>query len=292
MSIPVLDLTHPRFVPDLHDALHTWGFVGLTGHGLPDALMARAYALAEALFALPAAVKRAHETPEDGRQRGFTPFQVEHAKDSAVGDLKEFWHVGRADAPHLPANRFPAELPELAPVALELFARLDTISLQVLAAVAEGLGLARDFFDAKVRGGNSVLRILHYPALPEDRADGAIRAAAHEDINLLTLLPVATEPGLELLDRRGRWVAVEPPPGTLVCDTGDMMQLLTVGRLPSTTHRVVNPPGGPAARLPRYSLPFFVHPLPDVRLDAIDGSTRGPTAGEFLAQRLRETGVG
>lgn len=281
-ALPVLDLSDPTFVPALHDALHTWGFVGLVGHGLPMSTLDRAYAAAAELFALPDAVKRAHETPGDGRQRGWTPFRVEHAKDSAVGDLKEFWHVGRAGGQ--PPNRFPDEVPALRQVALELFDRLDAVALRVLSAVALGLDLPADYFDSRVRGGNSVLRLLHYPPLPEAVADGAVRSAPHEDINLMTLLPVATEPGLEILGPDG-WLAVDPPTGTIVCDTGDMMALLTRGRLRSTTHRVVNPTG-PAARLPRYSLPFFVHPHGHVRLGA-----DGPTAGEFLAQRLRENGV-
>lgn len=291
-TVPLLDLADrdsASFVRSLHDALHVYGFVGLVGHGLPDAVVDRVYAVAEALFALPEAEKRACETPADGRQRGYTPFGVEHAKDSPIGDLKEFWHVGHPGAAH-PANRFPAALPGVEDAALDLFQRLEEIALTVLGAIAVGLELPPGWFDERVRGGNSVLRILHYPALPDEVAPGALRSAPHEDINLLTLLPVATEPGLEILTAGGQWLAVDMPRGALVCDTGDMMQLWTGGRLRSTTHRVVNPTGPDAAR-PRYSLPFFVHPHSHVRLDPIDGSGGGCTAGEYLDRRLRETGV-
>jgi len=295
-GVPVLDMARfaatrddPGFVQALGAALGTWGFVGLVGHGVTQAAVARCEAAARALFALPLPVKQAHETPEDGRQRGYTGFGVEHAKDADVADLKEFWHVGR-DAADLPGNRFPAEVPELREAARALFGALDDLALIALAAIARALSLPSDHFTGRVAGGNNVLRLIHYPPVGADAPEGAVRAAAHEDINLVTLLPVASEPGLEIRTRDGRWLAVRPPPGAIVLDTGDMMQLVTRGRMPATTHRVVNPTDASVDR-PRYSMPFFVHPRPQERLDPIDGGPPGPTAEAFLRQRLRETGV-
>ena len=295
-GVPVLDVGRfaatrddPALVEDLAQALSDFGFVGLVGHGVTEATTARCEAAMQALFALPAATKRAHETPGDGRQRGYTGTGVEHAKDASVADLKEFWHVGR-DAPELPKNRFPSQVPDLAGAARGLFAALDELSLLMLDAIARGLSLPADWFTSRVAGGNTVLRLIHYPPLDPGIRQGAVRAAAHEDINLITLLPVASEPGLEIRTRTGEWVAVRPPPAAIVLDTGDMMQLMTEGRLPATTHRVVNPPSATADRA-RYSMPLFVHPRPGVRLDPISGGPPGPLAEAFLLQRLRETGV-
>ncbi len=295
-AVPVLDMARfaetrddAAFVEALDEALRTYGFVGLEGHGVPDAVVARCEVAARRLFALPIEVKQRHETPGDGRQRGYTGFGVEHAKDARVADLKEFWHVGRDD-PRLPANQFPPETPELPDAARTLFSALDRLASVVLDAIARGLRLPPHTFASWITGGSNVLRLIHYPPVGPDVPEGAVRAAAHEDINLVTLLPVASEPGLEIRTREGGWVAVHPPPGSIVLDTGDMMQLVTEGRLPATTHRVVNPPSATADR-PRFSMPFFVHPRPDVRLSPVAGGAEGPTAEAFLLQRLRETGV-
>lgn len=302
-GIPTLDFRAWRaggpdraaFVRELGESLETWGFAAIDGHGVPDDLVDRCYALAEQLFALPDAIKRRYEAPEEGRQRGYTSFGVEHARNRDIADLKEFWHVGRElpaghpRAAELPTNRLPVEIPELAPAFRGLFDALDAFSLDLLEAVGQHLELPAGWFPSRVRDGNSVLRVIHYPPLPPEAPPGAVRAAEHEDINLITVLPVSTEPGLELLTRDGRWLPVSPPTGTLICDTGDMMQLLTGGRIPATTHRVVNPLHD--VDRPRFSMPFFVHPLPSVRLDPLDGSRPGPTAGEFLRQRLLENGV-
>lgn len=286
------------FIQTLGAGLERFGFVAVVGHGIPGDLLARAYGLAEQTFALPEAVKRRYETPEDGRQRGYTSFGVEHAKDNALPDLKEFWHVGRelgADHPlhrsgDVPPNQFPAEVEGFRETYLGMFNAVEGFANQLLAAVGSYLGLGESFFGNLTRDGNSVLRIIHYPAIEGGVPEGAIRAAEHEDINLLTVLPVSTKPGLELLTREGEWMAVEVPPDTMVCDTGDMMQLLTGGKLPATTHRVVNPKGGgdDGARL---SMPFFLHPHPDAML-VPEGSGRTPVrTRDFFHARLREIGV-
>ena len=272
-------------------ALEDWGFVAIVGHGIDPALLAACYAASADVFALPEATKRAYETPEDGRQRGYTSFGVEHAKDQPTGDLKEFWHVGRDGGEGIPANRFPTEVPAFAVHLTALFHQTERFAEELLSLIAAHLGLPADWFRPQTRGGNSVLRVIHSPPVG-DAPPGAVRAAPHEDINLLTVLPVSTAPGLELLTRDGVWLPVIPPPGAVLCDTGDLMQRLTGGRLPATTHRVVNPEGDRTSS--RYSLPFFMHPRPEMRLDQLVAAVPGEplTAGEFLAQRLAETGVG
>lgn len=299
-AVPVVDLgasrdpaTRPAFVRALGTGLEQWGFVVVTGHGVDAALVEGAYDAARRVFALPDADKRACETPSDGRQRGYTGFGVERAKDQAVPDLKEFWHVGRTleagrPVPGLPDNVFPPQVPDFGAAAAALFAALEGFALTLLDAVGEHLGLGAHVFRDLVRDGNSVLRVIHYPDVGEVPV-GAVRAAAHEDINLMTVLPAATRPGLELLTRDGRWMEIAPPPGAMICDTGDMMQLFTAGRMPATTHRVVNPGGSDGGRL---SMPFFLHPRPDAVLAPLDPAY-GPAvrAHDFLAERLRENGV-
>lgn len=295
LDLPVLDLADraadPRaFDAALCDVLGRWGFVALRGHGLDPALLAEAYRLAAELFARPGAWKRAHEHPATGRQRGYTGFGVEHARDARVHDLKEFWQIGRGPgdaAPGLPANVWPDDLPGFRPTFEALFQAFDRLAAAMLRAVAAGTGLDADAVVAGTIGGNSVLRILHYPPIrPTDPPD-AVRAAAHEDIDLLTLLPASTHPGLELLDRDGTWRSLVTPPDVVIGDTGDMLQRLTGGRIPSTTHRVVTPPG--LGDRPRFSMPFFHHPRPDFVLGAEDG--RPLTADDFLRRRLVEIGV-
>jgi isopenicillin N synthase-like dioxygenase len=284
------------FVRQLGPALEAHGFVIIANPGLDPDLLRRAYQAAADLFALSDADKRPFDRPAIDRQRGWTPFGTEHAKDQVAADLKEFWQIGR-EAPHLPgvpANVFPDE-PDVAPVFTALFAALERTATQLLAAVGHYLGLNDGTFEAMTDGGNSVLRVIHYPPLPESMPAGAVRAAAHEDINLMTLLPTSTASGLEIRardpDGTSRWMPVEAPPGSLIVDTGDMMARLTAGRLPATTHRVVNPTDPALARSPRYSMPFFVHPRPEVRLTPFDGGEPGPTAEDFLKERLRAIGV-
>ena len=286
-----------RFVATLGEGLRELGFVFVQDHGIDDELLSRAYAEAAELFALPEDVKRRYETPQDGRQRGYTSFGVEHAKDRDIADLKEFWHVGRrlpADHPlsirgEIPRNLCAEEAPGFSEIAQALFDAMDRFASGLLAALEPYLALPEGFFADLTRDGNSVLRIIHYPPLPDDVPPGAVRAAEHEDINLITILPASTDRGLELRTRDGRWLEVVPPPGAMVCDTGDMMQLLTEGRLPATTHRVVNPPAGP--RRSRYSMPLFVHPHPDGVLRPAREGQPQINARDFLMERLRDIGL-
>jgi isopenicillin N synthase-like dioxygenase len=281
-----------RFASELGAGLEETGFALLIDPHLPDGLLARAYRAAADLFALPEPQKRAGERPAIARQRGFTPFGLEHAKDQVAADLKEFWQVGRSVARDpLPTN-VPVPAP-LDPSAFDaLFEVLEGVAIDLLDAVALHLELSPGTFRDLTANGNSVLRVIHYPPLPAGAPLGAVRAAAHEDINLMTVLPASTDAGLELLTHDGRWVAIDPPPGALIVDSGDMMALLTGGRLPATTHRVVNPTDPERAARARYSLPFFVHPRPDARLTPFEGGEPGPTAADFLRDRLIAIGVG
>ena len=296
----------PGFTQALGASFARYGFAVIADHGLPQPRIDAALAAAKAFFALPEAVKLTYRLPVGG-QRGFTPFGVETAKGEAHHDLKEFWHVGRDLPPghpyrgHMADNVWPdAEVAEFHAAVGWLYGALDVMGLKLLEAIANYLGLDRHFFEPTVDFGNSILRLLHYPPVAAEQsgpADGPhIRAAAHEDINVITLLLGAEEAGLEVKDHDGRWIAINPPPGALVCNIGDMLQRLTNHALPSTTHRVVNP--APARRgFARYSTPFFLHFNSDYAIRTLPGCVdadhpdRYPTpitADAFLQERLRE----
>jgi isopenicillin N synthase-like dioxygenase len=246
------------------DAFARTGFAVVSDHGIDQGLIARANDATRAFFALPDVVKRRYVVPGGGGQRGLTPCGVEAAKGHAAADLKEFWHVGR-------------ELPAGHPYA------------DVMPAIAVHLGLAPDFFVDPVRDGNSILRLLHYPPVAAETA-GAIRAGAHEDINVITLLLGAEEKGLQLLGKDGEWRFIDAPEGSLVCNVGDMLQRLTGHRLPSTTHRVVNP-APERMGVARFSTPFFLHFRPDYLITALPGGPHAEppiTANDYLLERLRD----
>ncbi|WP_151954807.1 isopenicillin N synthase family dioxygenase [Sphingomonas sp. EC-HK361] len=307
-QVPTLSLGDQASDPDgfaqaFGSSFQRFGFAIVADHGIPQALIERAWRETEELFARPEAEKRGYHVAGGGGARGYTPFKTEIAKDAKHVDLKEFWHVGR----ELPAGHRFADVmsPNIWPTVpagfkdtfLELFAAFDTAGDKLLSAIARYLKLAPDWFDRAVKDGNSVLRLLHYPPIPAD-AEG-VRAGAHEDINLITLLLGAEEAGLELLDRDGRWLQVKPPEGAMVVNVGDMLQRLTNHVLPSTTHRVVNPP--PERRgHSRYSMPFFLHPAPDFLIETLPGCitadrpNRYPqpiTAHDYLHERLVEIGL-
>ena len=288
------------FTQQLGDSFARWGFAVISDHGLPGAKVEAAIDQTKAFFALPEAAKLTYKLPVAG-QRGYTPFGVETAKGATHFDLKEFWHVGRDLAPghpfrdHMADNVWPeAELPGFRDRVGWLYGALDEMGLKILEGVARYLGLDRHFFDPTVSVGNSILRLLHYPPVPKDGPH--IRAGAHEDINVITLLLGAEEAGLEVKDHDGRWIAINPPAGSLVCNIGDMLQRLCNHRLPSTTHRVVNP--APERRgFPRYSTPFFLHFNSDYLIKTLPGTVdaahpdRYPdpiTADDYLQERLRE----
>ncbi|MGG6296513.1 isopenicillin N synthase family dioxygenase [Leptolyngbya sp. AN02str] len=306
-TIPVLDLQdffslsktrQDTFVLELGNALRDIGFFALTNHSVDSSVIQAAYTVATQFFELPDAVKLRYEGTKTRGQRGYTCFGKEHAKDHPVPDLKEFWHLGRAGAAERDRrNLYPAEIPEFQPVMDELFQQLEACSAVLLEACALYLDLPRTFLSDMIRDGNTLLRIIHYPPIPADAPAASIRAAAHEDINFITLLCEATAPGLELKQRDGSWLPIQALPGQIIVDTGDMLQNLTNGLLRSTTHRVANPDNDKERR---FSIPFFVHPRAEVDLtplagcvDKTGGEARYPswTAGEYLTQRLKEIGL-
>lgn len=277
------------------------GFGVVRDHGISQELIDKAEATSKAFFALPDEVKRSYKLEGSGGARGYTPFGTEKAKDADIFDLKEFWHVGRelpqghALADIMAPNVWPKEVAEFEATFTELYAAFEATGLRVLEAIALHLGLEQDFFASTVEDGNSVMRLLHYPPLGPDAPEGAIRAAAHGDINTITLLLGAEEAGLELLTKSGNWHPVYAEEGSLVINVGDMLERLTAGILRSTTHRVVNPKGAGAQRS-RYSMPFFLHFRPDYMIEPLPGCVamegakpEAPISShDFLMQRLRE----
>ncbi|QZD86621.1 isopenicillin N synthase family dioxygenase [Qipengyuania psychrotolerans] len=303
-DIAVVSLAQPldTIADDLGRSFQEYGFAVIRDHGIPQELIDRAEELSKAFFSLPDEVKKAYHIPGGGGARGYTPFGTEKAKDANVHDLKEFWHVGRELPEGHPLSEFmadnvwPSEVEGFRETFSDLYAAFEVAGGRVLEAIALHLGLPRDFFVPTVADGNSVMRLLRYPPLEGKEAEGAIRAAAHGDINTITLLLGAEEAGLELLTKQDEWKAVEVPEGALVINVGDMLDRLTNGKLRSTTHRVVNPRGEAAYRA-RYSMPFFLHFRPDYVIETLDSciDPERPedhpapiSSHEYLLQRLRE----
>ncbi|MGY1521747.1 isopenicillin N synthase family dioxygenase [Luteimonas sp. A482] len=304
--IPTLDIRRydgdrDAFVAELGNAYREWGFAGISHHGIPQALIDEAYAAFRRFYALPEEVKKKYHVQGQGGARGYTPFGIETAKGSKHFDLKEFWHIGRElpeDSKYrdvMPPNVWPDEVPEFREHGLALYNALDALGSRVLSALALHIGLAEDFFADKTNLGNSILRPIHYPPITADDIPN-VRAGAHGDINFITLLVGASTAGLEVQSKKGEWVPFTSEGDTIVVNIGDMLERLTNHVYPSTIHRVVNPPGE-AARQPRYSVPFFLHPNPDFLIDVLpscitsDSPSRYPepiTAHGFLEQRLRE----
>ena len=303
LSLAGMDRDPDGFAQDFGASFARYGFAVVTDHGLDLALVARGWATTKAYFDQPEAAKRAHKLEGRAGARGYTPFGVEIAKDAVQHDLKEFFHVGRDLPPghHLrssmPDNVWPEQPEEFRETMQALYAAFDRVGLQLLSAIARYLRLDPNFFDDPVALGNSVLRLLHYPPVAGD-APG-VRAGAHEDINLITLLLGAEEAGLEILRSDGTWLGIAPPPDALVVNVGDMLQRLTNHVLPSTTHRVQNPASERRGHS-RYSMPFFVHLRSDYEIRTLPGCItpenpdRYPEpilADDYLTQRLREIGL-
>jgi isopenicillin N synthase-like dioxygenase len=306
-AIPMLDFRRlhsdrAAFVRELGAGYEEFGFVGVSHHGVDSKLINQAYEAFQQFFALPTEVKQRYHLKGSGGARGYTGFGIETAKDSKFPDLKEFYHIGRnlpEGHPYqamMPANIWPEELPNFHAIGYGLFEALDRLGLEMLRAIAIYLKLPEDFFDRKVNLGNSILRPLHYPPI-QDGNTSSVRAGQHEDINFITLLIGSSAEGLQLLRRDGSWLPITPgSDDAIVVNIGDMLQRLTNHVLPSTTHRVVNPEGE-KRKLPRYSIPFFLHPNPDYLIETLpscisaDRQNRYPTpitAHDYLLERLRE----
>ncbi|TSJ43652.1 isopenicillin N synthase family oxygenase [Mucilaginibacter corticis] len=315
INIPRLDLNtyingseaeRKQFSDQIGKAFNETGFVTITNHGLSKALIDDLYEQVKALFALPDSVKSSYEIPGLAGQRGYTGKGKETAKGFKTPDLKEFWQIGQTvtdDAKlkeEYPENLQVKELPKFNPVTLEVYQKLEAAGKQLLRAIAIYLGLDEHYFDNKVHNGNSILRTLHYFPIedPDSVPADAVRAGAHEDINLITLLIGASADGLELLTRDGEWFPVKAHGEDLVVNVGDMLQRLTNNKLKSTTHRVVNPPRE-LMKNSRYSVPFFLHPVSGMDLTSLPSTIDANhpklytdiTAGEYLDERLREIGL-
>ena len=310
--IPVVDLSQftkgdatarKAFVAELGKAFHEIGFVGVTGHGIPEALINDFYKASNAFFALSTGIKEQYEIEGMAGQRGYTSFGKEHAKQSEVADLKEFFQIGQevpADDPRksqYPDNVHVAEIPDFTKLGLQLYRAFEKAGGELLKAIAIHLELPEDYFEAHIEKGNSILRAIHYPPITKE-PKSAIRAEQHEDINLITLLVGASAGGLQLLSKDNEWLPIMPEENEIVINVGDMLQRLTNNYLKSTTHRVVNPPRK-EWHLPRLSIPFFLHPKSEMDLSALKKcvTAENPlqyepiTAGQYLDERLREIGL-
>ena len=311
-NIPSVDLsdftegnkeTKAAFVKELGKAYEEIGFVAVKNHGLSDALCNELYAQVKAFFTLSKEEKETYEIEGLAGQRGYVSFGKEHAKNKNEGDLKEFWHFGQTVEDNdpikeeYPDNVQVNELPEFNAVGREVYQKLEETGREMLRAIALHLNLDENYFDAKIHNGNSILRPIHYPPITHEPKD-AVRAAEHEDINLITLLMGASADGLQVLNKSGEWISVTALPDQIVVNVGDMLQRLTNNKLKSTTHRVVNPPREKWGTS-RYSIPFFLHPRSEVSLNCLPSciSESNPknfsdiTAGEYLEQRIIELGL-
>ncbi|MFY8020794.1 MAG: isopenicillin N synthase family dioxygenase [Bacteroidia bacterium] len=291
------------FVSALGKAYEDIGFVAVKGHLLKDETSDKLYKACQDFFALTDEQKRKYEIPGLAGQRGYTSFGKEHAKGRNEGDLKEFWHFGQiveGDDPiknEYPENVYVDEIPDFGKYGIEAYKALEETGKYMLRAIALYLGLDEFYFDDKIHHGNSILRPIHYPPITHE-PKSAVRAAEHEDINLITLLMGASAEGLQVLNKQGEWVDITALPEQLVVNVGDMLQRLTNNVLKSTTHRVINPPKEKWAT-PRFSIPFFLHPRSEMRLDCLPQciSDSNPIAyepisgGEYLLERLREIGL-
>ncbi|MBR9923110.1 MAG: isopenicillin N synthase family oxygenase [Bacteroidetes bacterium] len=311
-TIPVVDLSkfvngneeqRKEFVQELGEAFHTIGFVAVKNHGIPNELVDGFYNAAKSFFSLPTDKKRQYEIEGLAGQRGYTSFGKEHAKQSKVADLKEFFQIGQTVAPddpmkaQYPDNVQVQETPDFSDYGYKLYRAFEKAGGQLLRAIALHLELPENYFDPKIQKGNSILRAIHYPPIT-DEPKSAIRAEQHEDINLITLLFGASAGGLQLLNMDDEWLPIMPQDNEIVINVGDMLQRLTNNYLKSTTHRVVNPPRE-MWHLPRLSIPFFLHPISEMDLSCLDicVTDENPlayepiTAGEYLDERLREIGL-
>lgn len=293
--------TDPQaFAQQLGNSFRETGFAVICDHTIPQSVIDANLEATKAFFALPTPKKQNYYNPQGGGQRGYTPFGTESAKGETAIDLKEFWHTGRklvSYGGNMKETPSVSDIPDFDAATYTLFEAFDAFGRELLKAVAIYLDLDKNWFESNVDHGNSILRLLHYPPQTQAQPEGSVRAAAHEDINVITLLLGAEEAGLQALHRSGKWLTVNPPAGALVINCGDMLQRLTAGLLPSTTHRVLNPTPE-RAKFPRYSTPYFLHFNSDFMIRALPscldkGGKAEPdiTAGDYLKERLIEIGL-
>ena len=289
-----------QFVQNIGNAFNNIGFIAVKNHGLTNELRENLYAASQTFFSLSDDIKKKYEHPELAGQRGYVGKGKETAKGFSKPDLKEFYHVGQPNpVGEMPHNVFPDEVPDFKKYALEIYQTFENTGKTLLRAIALYLELPEDYFEEKVQNGDSILRALHYFPIenPEAIPEGAVRAAAHGDINLITLLMGASAEGLEVLRRDGKWIGITALPDQIIINVGDMLDRLSNHKLKSTIHQVVNP-AREKMKTSRYSMPFFMHPRADMDLSCLPNCVDAEhpkryvdmTAGEFLAERLRELG--
>ncbi|WP_320814749.1 isopenicillin N synthase family dioxygenase [Flavobacterium sp.] len=293
-----------KFVNEIGKAYEEIGFVALKGHFLDDKLVENLYSEVRNFFNLPLETKESYEIPGIGGQRGYVSFGKEHAKGRSAGDLKEFWHFGQyvsEGSKHIgeyPDNVNVKELPNFNSVGKEAYQLIEKTGVYVLRALAIHIGLDEFYFDKYIKDGNSILRPIHYPPITSEPKEGAVRAAAHGDINLITLLMGAQGKGLQVQNHNGDWIDAMAEPEELVINVGDMLARHTNNKLKSTIHQVVNPPRE-LWGTSRFSIPFFMHPVSEMSLNCLpecidENNPKGfedITAGEFLHERLVELGL-
>ena len=289
LSFSLIESGNSEAIDVLSKALKNHGFFSITNHGLSKDLINKCYESSKNFFDLDYAVKNSYSSVGSKGARGYTPKGIETAVGESVPDQKEFWHHGpniddTYDA-NIPENLIINEISQFNSNFDELYAELHTIGTKVLSVIAQVIGLESDYFKPWVEKGNSLLRSIHYP--PVKNSSNPHRARAHEYINLITLLIGAEEGGLEVLNKDGNWLKVQPSSDAIVCNIGDMMQLVTDKELKSTTHRVIQDKDKESKA--RYSIPFFLHPAPSVNLKSVfRDEDDGILANEFLDQRLKE----
>ena len=303
LALSELEQDRETFVQDVGNALKDIGFFALINHGIPRSLIDETYRQCDAFFDLDEATKRTYLQPNIAHQRGYTAFGVEHAKDNPAPDLKEFWQAGRpypndGSTPTYPQNVWPTEHVEgFQETTEKLYLGMELLAQRLLEACSLYLGQEATWLPDMSVEGNTIMRMIHYPPLDDSMPEGAVRSAAHEDINFITLLVTATADGLEVMDHDGTWIKVQGDQDAIIVDSGDMLQNLTNGLFKSTTHRVVNPKH---ANTRRYSMPMFVHPRNEIDLtphptfvEMTGGEPLYPSilAGDYLHQRLKEIGL-
>jgi isopenicillin N synthase-like dioxygenase len=303
LALSELEQDRETFVQDVGNALKDIGFFALINHGIPRSLINETYRQCDAFFDLDEATKRTYLQPNIAHQRGYTAFGVEHAKDNPAPDLKEFWQAGRpypndGSTPTYPQNVWPTEHVEgFQETTEKLYTGMELLAQRLLEACSLYLGQEATWLPDMSVEGNTIMRMIHYPPLDDSMPEGAVRSAAHEDINFITLLVTATADGLEVMDHDGTWIKVQGDQDAIIVDSGDMLQNLTNGLFKSTTHRVVNPKH---ANTRRYSMPMFVHPRNEIDLtphptfvEMTGGVPLYPSilAGDYLHQRLKEIGL-
>jgi isopenicillin N synthase-like dioxygenase len=288
LSFKDIEKGDAQSIAALKEALEEHGFFSINNHGVSDELLTKCYSLSKDFFNLSQDIKNNYHQKNLKGSRGYTPVGIETAVGETVPDQKEFWHhgpnVNYLFDSRIEKNITVSEINQFNNQFDLLFSQLNSLGIKVLSSIAIILGKEPTFFNSWVSKGNSILRLIHYPPV-EDRSN-VLRARAHEDINLITLLVGAEESGLEVQNSDGDWVPIEAQTKSIVCNIGDMMQLVTRSQLKSTTHRVVDNNIGSSSS--RYSMPFFLHPSPEIELSSIvDNSTESISAHDFLEERLK-----